>query len=118
MTDTVLMKGLRLAGVPESLKESEFAVKNRLRADDMRNLLFGHRLHGRTVSNGNEHAAEITTEGVAKITGDWGTMTAATTSFKNGEVCFTEAAGGSFCAAILSNPAGTRPAENEYISNY
>ena len=115
VTDTVLMKGLRLASVPESLKESEFAVKNRLRVDDMRNLLFGHRLHGRTVSNGNEHAAEITTEGVAKITGDWGTMTAATTSFKNGEVCFTEAAGGSFCAAILSNPAGTRPAENEYI---
>jgi adenylate cyclase len=115
VTDTVLMKGLRLASVPESLKESELAVKNRLRADDMRNLLFGHQLHGRTVSNGNEHAAEITTEGVAKITGDWGTMTAATTSFKNGEVCFTEAAGGSFCAAILSNPAGTRPAENEYI---
>jgi TolB-like protein/class 3 adenylate cyclase/tetratricopeptide (TPR) repeat protein len=114
-SDTVLRKGLRLAGVPERLNGSEFAVKNRLRATEIRNLLFGHRLRGHTVSNGNEHAAEITPEGLAKITGDWGTMAAATTSFKDDEVCFAEAAGSSFCAAMLRNPAGTRPAENEYI---
>jgi adenylate cyclase len=114
-SDTVLRKGLLLAGVPERLNGSEFAVKNRLRADEIRNLLVGHRLHGRTIANGNEHAAEITLEGLANLTGDWGTMSAATTSFKDDEVCFADAVGGSFCAAILSNPAGTRKVENEYI---
>lgn len=113
--DTVLRKGLRLAGVPERLDGSEFAVKNRLRANEICNLLFGHRLHGRTIAGGNEHAAEITPEGLANLTGDWGTLTAATTSFKGDEVCFLEAGGGSFCATILRNPAGTRLVENEYI---
>ena len=114
-SDTVLRKGLRLAGVPERLEGSEFAVKNRLRANEICNLLFGHRLHGRTIAGGNEHAADITPEGLANLTGDWGTLTAATTSFKGDEVCFLEAGGGSFCATILRNPAGTRLVENEYI---
>jgi tetratricopeptide (TPR) repeat protein len=114
-SDTVLRKGLRLAGVPERLNGSEFAAKNRLRADEIRNLLFGHRLHGRTISNGNKHAAEITLEGLANLTGDWGTMSAATTSFNDDEVCFAEAGGGGFCVIILRNPTGTRMVENEYI---
>jgi adenylate cyclase len=114
-TDNVLRKGLRLASVPERLQGSEFAVKNRLRADEIRNLLFGHRLRGRTITNGNEHAAEITPQGFANVTGDWGTITAASTSFKGDEVCFAEAGGGSFCVSILRNPNGSRLVENEYI---
>src|SRR5262249_5295737 len=88
---------------------------SRLQADEIRDLFFGHRLRGRTLINGNDHAAEITTEGLATITGDWGTITAAVTSFKGADVCFAEAAGSKFCAAILRNPGGTRLVENEYI---
>jgi adenylate cyclase len=110
-----LMKGLRLAGVPEQLRGSDFAIKNRLEANEIRDLFFGHQLHGRSVDKGNEHAATITIGGIATISGDWGEMTAATSRFKGDDICFTETGAGSFCASILRNPGGTRSVENEYI---
>lgn len=113
--NTELKKGLRLAGVPERLLGSEFAIKNRLEPKQSRDLLFGHQLHGRTIDRGNEHSATFTLEGVATLSGDWGELTAATTSFKGDDICFTEAGAGSFCASILRNPGGMRSVENEYI---
>jgi adenylate cyclase len=115
VTSPKLNKGLRLAGVPERLRDSEFAIKNRLGANQIRHLFFGHQLHGRSIDKGNEHSAIFTVEGIATLSGDWGELTAATTNFKGDEICFMEAGAGSFCASILRNPGGMRSVENEYI---
>jgi hypothetical protein len=54
-------------------------------------------------------------DGLATAAGDWGELTAATTSFKGDDICFTEAGAGSFYASILRNPGGMRSVENEYV---
>jgi TolB-like protein/Tfp pilus assembly protein PilF len=69
-----LFKGLRLAGMPEFLDQSEFATQNELTADEVRSLLFGHQLHGRNLFSGEERAASFTAGGAVALSGDWGTL--------------------------------------------
>jgi hypothetical protein len=45
--------------VPEALFKGDFADRNRLTPDEIRALVFGHRLHGRTIWSSYEHAALI-----------------------------------------------------------
>jgi tetratricopeptide (TPR) repeat protein len=111
----LIKKGLRLAGVPEMLHGSEFAARNRLDDSQIRSLFLGHRMHGRTFRTGDEHAASISTDGIAAVSGDWGSLANATVRIENGEICFAEIGGGRFCATILRNPGGTRALENEHI---
>jgi adenylate cyclase len=113
--NTELKEGLRLSGVPEELRGSRFARENRLQAKQIRALFFGHQLHGHTIDKGNVYSAVITSEGLATISGDWGELTAAMTSFKGDDICFSETGAGSFCASVLRNPGGMRAVENEYI---
>ena len=59
-----LQDGLRLAGVPDLLSTGEFATQNRLAADEVRALIFGHRLHGRSLWTGEERDASVSIDGV------------------------------------------------------
>jgi adenylate cyclase len=114
-----LFQGLRLAGVPESLLSEEFSG-NKLTADEIRSLLFGHRLHGRTFQSGEEHAATITKEGSGTLTGDWEAMGGGGTAdievlFKGDKLCFVRLKTVSQCGAVFRNPGGRKAKENEYI---
>ena len=113
--NNMIKKGLRLAGVPETLHGSEFAAMNRLDDPQICSLFFGHRMHGRTFQTGDEHAASISMDGIATISGDWGALADATVRIADREICFAETGGGRFCATILRNPGGTRALENEYV---
>jgi TolB-like protein/class 3 adenylate cyclase len=113
--NVLLKKGLRLAGIPEELRGSEFAAKNELRGEEIRSLFSGHRLHGRTFETGDEHEAIITANGVAMLSGDWGEMAEATLDFAGDEACFTETGDGHFCVTVLRNPGGSNLRQNEYI---
>src|SRR5262249_32805020 len=73
----LLIRGLRLAGIPETLQDSEFAAKNRLDTGAIRALFLGHRLHGRTFGTDKEHEAIVTATGVTTLSGDWGEMSEA-----------------------------------------
>ncbi|OCO99011.1 MULTISPECIES: adenylate/guanylate cyclase domain-containing protein [unclassified Ensifer] len=113
-------QGLRLAGVPETLMNADFAASNRLSADDVRSLFFGHQLRGRMLDTGEEHEAVISTEGIASLTGDWASMGAGRMSgvevrFEKDEVCFLWLKTTNLCGMVLRNPGGTRARENEYI---
>ncbi len=113
-----LSKGLRLAGVPENLLESEFAKRNKLSAHEIRSLMFGHRLHGRSIYTGEERAASFAQDGLRTFSGDWVLATLASipgvSEFKNDELCITfEVA--IYCGMVLRNPGGTRARENEFI---
>jgi hypothetical protein len=115
---TRFSEGLRLAGVPETLSRGEFAEKNRLTADEIRSLMFGHRLHGRSLSTGEQRAASLTKDGIATFSGDWVLASWAPTPgvsrFKNDELCITVEVA-IYCGAVVRNSGGTLARENEFI---
>jgi Tfp pilus assembly protein PilF len=110
-----LERGLRAAGVPASLADGEFAVRNRLNAEEVRALFFGHRLHGRTFWTGFEHAATISAEGIVTASGDWGFVTDGTIQFDGDRPCYVWAENARLCGTVFRNPGGTREKENEFI---
>jgi len=113
-----LSKGLRLAGVPESLSSGEFFEKNRLTAQEIRSLLFGRRVHGRSSYYGKEWAALFTDNGVATISGDWILPNLASVpgsaQFKKDDLCISINMT-IYCDAVIRNPGGTMARENEFI---
>lgn len=113
-------RGLRLAGLPETLMNTDFIAANRLEADEARSLLLGHRLHGRMLDSGEEHEAVISIAGMATLTGDWasigaGRMTDVEVKFDRDEVCFLWLKTTNLCGTVLRNPGGLRAKENEFI---
>jgi adenylate cyclase len=107
--------GLLLAGVPHVLSESDFAVAHRINANEARRLFLGHRLHGRTLRTGAEHAAMVAPDGSATMMGDWATFPTGTLRFEGDAVCFVWSDSGKSCGGVSRNPGGTRAKENEFI---
>jgi TolB-like protein/class 3 adenylate cyclase len=114
-SNPLLKKGLRLAGIPETLRDSEFAAKNRLTSTEIRGLFFGRRLHGHSLESGDEHDAAFSVDGSVTMSGDWGELSDVAATFAGDEMCFQAAGGVSFCADIVRNPGGSKFRENEYI---
>ncbi|MEY9829969.1 adenylate cyclase [Sinorhizobium fredii] len=115
-----LYEGLRLAGVPETLLGSEFGGKNKLTADEVRSLFFGHRLRGSMLDSGEGHEATISGGGIATLSGGWasiggGRMADAEVQFERDEVCFLWRKTASLCGVALRNPGGLSAKENEFI---
>jgi TolB-like protein/class 3 adenylate cyclase/Tfp pilus assembly protein PilF len=113
-----LRTGFRLAGVPETMLSSEFAGRNQLTTDEIRALLFGHRLHGRRLWLEEEHAASVTAEGVAEMSGDWvlggGHTTDGIAVFDGDALCLKFGVI-NYCGPVLRNPGGRKAKENEFI---
>ena len=113
-----LITGLQLAGAPDHLGSGEFADKNRLSPDEVRTLLFGHQVHGRSRSGIDERAASFTSDGAASMSGDWITsltpFSDGTAHFKGEQFCVTFGPQ-SYCGSVMRNPGGTRENENEFI---
>jgi tetratricopeptide (TPR) repeat protein len=103
--------GLRKAGVPEFLFRGEFAEKNGLTADEIRQLFLGKKLHGRWLRSGAERAASITKDGRATVSGDWGSFTDSELVFDGDQVCFYK----NYCGSVFRIPGGTKAAENEFV---
>ena len=115
-----LFEGLRLAGVPETLTEGAFASTNRLSTEEVRSLFLGHRLHGRTRESGEAHAAIISADGIATLSGDWaslggGTMAETAVRFGPNEICFVWQKVVNLCGPVFRNPGGVKAMENEFI---
>jgi len=110
--------GLRLAGVPESLSSGEFVETNRLTAQEIRSIIFGHRVHGRSFFDGRERAALLTNDGVAILSGDWvlpsQESVPGTSHFNKDDLCITIDMA-IYCGAVVRNPGGKAAWENEFI---
>jgi adenylate cyclase len=114
-----LWAGLRLAGVPEFLFSGEFAAQNMMTAGEIRTLIFGHRLHGRSLWHGEERFASVTTDGIVTLSGDWGLLGTGPwidgrTRFEKAQLCYTFDFM-SYCGDVFRNPGATRAKENEFI---
>jgi TolB-like protein len=111
-----LQRGLQAAGVPTKLENGELG-RSRLDEVQIRSLVVGHRMHGRSLFTGEERAASVSTEGVAELSGDWvagGHIKGGGVAIESGELCYTFDVV-RYCGAVLRNPGGTRALENEYI---
>jgi adenylate cyclase len=113
----LLTEGLRLAGVPGYLGDSEFARRNKLAPDEVRALFFGQRLQGRRGWTGKEYAASIATDGSAQFSGDWNSIVPGegVITFDDDEFCYTWSGDITACGPMLRNPGGTSVHENEFI---
>jgi adenylate cyclase len=114
-----LWSGLRLAGVPEFLFNGDFASEHRVSAHAIRALVFGHRLHGRSLWHGEERAATVTKDGVVAMSGDWGLLgegplTGGRAEFEGDRLCYRFGLT-SYCGDVFRNPGGTKAKENEFI---
>jgi hypothetical protein len=108
-----LVDGIRSAGVPYNF-DSNVYDGQRLSGPEIDTLVFGHRLHGRTLETVEEHGASISADGVAQIFGDWGSDSG-TARVDGNEFCI-DSSSASRCIGLLRNPGGTRAKENEYIA--
>jgi len=110
------MEGLLKAGVPFAFNAKEFDGQ-RLTGSEIDALVFGHRLHGRSVESGREHGAVVSADGSSAITyGAWANGSGSA-RVEGDRLCFVWPSN-TTCAEILRNPGGTRAKENEYILLY
>jgi adenylate cyclase len=114
-----LWPGLRLAGISEYLASGEFATQNRLTADEIRELILGHRLHGRSLRTGEARTASVTRDGIAALSGDWNllgsnSLAGGVASFDGDRLCYKFDLV-SYCGEVFRNPGGSKAKENEFI---
>jgi tetratricopeptide (TPR) repeat protein len=107
-------KGLELAGMPESPSDA-VEEKNKLTGNAVRELFLGRRLQGRTYETGEQHAASITVEGMATLSGDWGNAADAKVEFSDEQICYVRPGGVRFCGVVTRNEGGTMAMANEYL---
>jgi adenylate cyclase len=101
--------------VPASLLDGEFAEHNRLTADEIRTLFFGHRLHGRALSTSREYAASVTKDGTIRTSGGWGYSSEGIVQLDGDQLCLRYGTHVASCVNVFHNPGGTKAKENEYI---
>jgi adenylate cyclase len=109
----LLVEGLRLAGTPTWFESGGFEAQQ-LKAQEIDALIFGHRIHGRSLGTGEEHGASVFADGTAIMFGDWGAGSGTARLEGNG-LCFEWTTGDTNCGAFYRNLGGTRARENEYI---
>jgi len=108
-----LTEGLRRAGVPHWFEVREFD-RQRLSPKEVDQLLFGHRIHGRSLESGEEHGAYVAGDGTAMMFGDWGDGHGQAVLDDEG-LCFEWSSGLTNCGTVYRNLGGTRARENQYI---
>jgi TolB-like protein/Flp pilus assembly protein TadD len=109
----LLCDGLRLAGAPRWFESGGFEAQQ-LTAPEIDALVFGHRIHGRTLGSGEEHGASVFADGTAIMFGDWGAGSGLARLDGN-SLCFDWTTGDSNCGVFYRNLGGTKAKENEYI---
>ena len=82
--------------------------------EEMDPLLFGHRIHGRSLESGEEHGAQVAADGSAMMFGDWGDGNGEA-RFRGDNLCFEWKSGHTNCGVVYRNPGGSRATENEFI---
>ncbi len=110
-----LTQGLAPLNIPIYLNDA----KQRLNGDEIRMLLFGHRVHGRTQGEGKDYGMFILAEdGLVTGFGRWD-KGPGKASIRNETFCVVYPAN-EWCTQVYRNPGGSRAKENEYyfFSNF
>jgi TolB-like protein/Flp pilus assembly protein TadD len=108
-----LIEGLHAANLAGDFYSPLFSGQ-RLTGHEIDALIFGHRLHGRSLESGEEHGASVSADGAEAIAyGDWASGSGSA-QIDGDQICFVWSST-NHCAIVLRNPGGTRAKENEFI---
>ncbi len=100
------------AGIPYSFEE--VFDGQQLSGAEIDTLVFGKRLHGRSLDTGMEHGASISGDGrTAMAFGDW-TNGTGSAHVADDQLCFVWSST-TWCCTIYRNPGGTKAKENEFV---
>ena len=109
-----LYQGLKLLNIPYDFDAPEFATQ-RLNGGEIEALLFGHRVHGRSLGAGREYGMYISPDnGLVTGFGEWDSGVEETAHVKNDRLCIVQPIT-EWCGMVFRNPGGTRAKENEYF---
>jgi TolB-like protein/class 3 adenylate cyclase len=108
-----LAQGLVPLNIPIFLNDPQYA-KQRLNGDEIRVLLFGHRIHGRSLGEGKDYGMFVLAEdGLVTGFGLWDKGTGKA-SIRGDTFCVTYSTTED-CVEVFRNPGGSRVKENEYF---
>ncbi|TIP25039.1 MAG: guanylate cyclase [Mesorhizobium sp.] len=109
-----VFEGLRKAGVPELPFGFDAKSKDRLTADEIKALFYGHEIQGRDSISGEAYWRATAADGSYRAS--LGALSFTGVSWFEGDVmCNANQLSPRGCRAVFRNPAGTFEAKNEYI---
>jgi tetratricopeptide (TPR) repeat protein len=103
------------AGLPELPFGYDSRSKDRLTAEEIKALTFGHTRRGRDVKSGAAFTDVIAKDGMLNTSGDFGTDTAPLLYLGGNLICYRWTDWGPSCSAVFRNPGGTPERQDEYI---
>jgi class 3 adenylate cyclase/TolB-like protein len=105
---------LAAAGLAELPYGYDAKARDRLTAEEIKALTFGHTRSGHDKS-GAAFTDIIAEDGMISTSGDLGTDTATLLYLGDNLICYRWADWGPSCSAVFSNPGGTAERQDEYI---
>jgi tetratricopeptide (TPR) repeat protein len=105
---------LAQAGLPELPFGYDARARDRLTAEEIKALIFGHTLAGHDVKSGAEFTYTIAMDGALSASGDFGSDTAAVTYLEGNLICYRWADWGPSCGAVFRSPGGSADRQDEY----
>ncbi len=97
---------LAQAGLPELPFGYDAKTTDRLTAEEIEALLFGHTISGRDIKTGETFTDVIAADGALSETADWGPDTGTVAYLGKNLICYTYEEWGGTCGAIFRNPGG------------
>jgi len=103
------------AGLPELPFGYDAKAKDRLTAEEIKALTFGHTRRGHDVESGAAFTEVIAMDGGVSASGDFGSHAATLLSLSGNLICYSWIEGGPSCSAVFRNPGGTADRQDEYV---
>jgi adenylate cyclase len=104
---------LAQAGLPELPFGYDARAKDRLTAEEIKALIFGHTLAGHDAKTGAAFTETIAMDGALTASGDVGTATVI--SLGEDLICYSWTDWGPSCTAVFRNPGGSADRQDEYV---
>jgi TolB-like protein/class 3 adenylate cyclase len=103
------------AGLPELPFDYDAKVKDRLAAEEIKALTFGHTRRVHDIESGAAFTDVIAMDGALSASGEFGSDTATVLYLGGNLICYSWADGGPSCGAVFRNPAGSAEHQDEYV---
>ena len=111
-----LLTGLRAAKVPDLPFDYPFGLQDRLTADQLQQLVFGHELQGHRPATGEPYSRMTTADGTAKVSIGSSFLANGPSRIDLDFMCtLFDTDFDATCAAVFRNPKGTREELNEFV---
>lgn len=109
-----LLTDLAAGGLPELPLGHDEKSKDRLSAEEIKALTFGHTMRGKDIKTGKSFTDVIGADGTISTTGDFGADTAKVLYLGDSLICYSWNDGGRGCAAMFRGNGDGQPPTNAF----